>query len=87
MSAALAAVLQNTFNAEPSHGLLAASPVTAPYRPVIDRMEDMHIRKIRVCFKKDRELTSNKKKLQEVISSFEREKKYTGHISIDVDPA
>jgi hypothetical protein len=50
-------------------------------------MEDMHIRKIRVCFKKDRELTSNKKKLQEVISSFEREKKYTGHISIDVDPA
>jgi primosomal protein N' (replication factor Y) len=87
MSAGLAAVLQNTFNAEPSHGLLAASPVTAPYRPVIDRMEDMHIRKIRVCFKKDRELTSNKKKLQEVISSFEREKKYTGHISIDVDPA
>ena len=87
MSAGLAAVLQNTFNAEPSHGLLAASPVTAPYRPVIDRMEDMHIRKIRVCFKKDRELTSNKKKLQKVISSFEREKKYTGHISIDVDPA
>lgn len=87
MSAGLASVLHNAFGSGLSQGLLTAQTVTAPYRPVIDRQEDQYLRKIRICFKKDRELASNKKKLKEIVSAFEREKKYTGHISIDVDPA
>lgn len=87
MSARLSEILQKAFSPSTAHGLLAASPVTSAYSPVIDRIEDNHIRKIRLCFKKDRQLASHKNLLREMIMTFEKENKYIGHISIDVDPA
>ena len=83
MSAKLAASLQNAFKPSSAQSL----PVTAPYSPVIDRIADQHIRKIRVSFKKDRQLLSNKRQLKELIAKFEKENRYEGHTTIDVDPA
>ena len=57
------------------------------YRPVIDKIADQHIRKIRISFQKDKALTSNKKALKNAVISFEKERKYDGHITIDVDPS
>lgn len=87
MSAALSEMLKNAFGTGPDSGFMATDTVTAPYRPVVDRIADRHIRKLRICFKKDRQLTSNKKQLKELVSNFEKAKKYEGHIVMDVDPA
>ena len=74
MSAKLADTLQQSFTC-------------VLYRPVIDKIADQHIRKIRVSFQKDKALTSNKKALKNAVISFEKERKYDGHITIDVDPS
>jgi primosomal protein N' (replication factor Y) len=66
---------------------LDAAPVTGPYAPVVDKIADQYIRTIRVSLKKDRNLRSHKRALRDMIASFEKVEKYTGHISIDVDPA
>jgi primosomal protein N' len=87
MASKLSQTLQKAFKSPSGQGLLAACPVTSPYSPVIDRVEDNYIRKIRISFRKDRQLSTNKIMLKEAILSFEKERKYTGHISIDVDPA
>ena len=58
-----------------------------PYSPVVDKVADMHIRKLRICMKKDRNLRTNKAILKETINVFEKENRYEGHITIDVDPA
>ena len=63
------------------------SPVTGPYSPVVDKLADHHIRKIRICLKKDRMLSANKSALKTIVSKFEKEQKYDGHIILDVDPA
>lgn len=63
------------------------SPVTGPYSPVVDKLADHHIRKIRICLKKDRMLSANKSALKTIVSKFEKEQKYEGHIVLDVDPA
>ena len=87
MSARLADTLGKEFNTSTTGNFLASQTVTPPYRPAVDRVEDLHIRKIRVCFKKDRMLSSNKSRLRELIAVFEKENKYPDHIIIDVDPA
>ena len=66
---------------------ILSDPVTGPYSPVIDRTEDENIRKIRLTLKKDKMLTANKKALAETINCFEKSYRYTGHITIDVDPS
>ena len=65
------------------------SPVnlTGPYCPVVNKIADNHIRKIRICLKKDKMLTSNKKAILKSIHSFEKENRYENHIIIDVDPS
>lgn len=77
MSAKLAGIIRSRINAE----------VTGPYAPVVDKIADRYIRKIRVSMKKDRNLSSGKKTLLEAIGRFETENKYDGHITIDVDPS
>ena len=69
-------------------GLLAVInvQVTGPYAPVPDRIADQYIRCIRLSLPKDRHLTERKEAIRQIISSFEKERKYTGHIIIDVDP-
>jgi primosomal protein N' (replication factor Y) len=66
---------------------LSCSPVTGPYAPVVDKIADQYIRTIRISLKKDRNLHRHKKALREMTAAFEKAEKYSGHISIDVDPA
>ena len=61
--------------------------VTGPYAPVVDKIADQYIRTIRISLRKDRDLKVRKAAIKEVINGFERTEKYTGHISVNVDPA
>ena len=87
LSTELASALGARFNTTDQTSLLASPAVTQAYKPVVDRIEDHFIRKIRICFKKDKMLSSNKSALKQLIEKFEKDKKYTDHISIDVDPS
>ncbi len=66
---------------------LQSGPVTGPYVPAVDKIADQFIRTIRISLKKDRNLRSHKSTLRNIITNFEKTEKYTGHISINVDPA
>ena len=61
--------------------------VTGPYTPAVDKIADMYIRKIRICLPKDRTLSASKMNIRNIISDFEKSRKYDGHITIDVDPS
>lgn len=61
--------------------------VIGPYSPAIDKISNQNIRQIRVLLPKDRSLARNKKTLAAAVERFEKEKKYSGHIALDVDPA
>ncbi|MBR5104538.1 MAG: primosomal protein N' [Bacteroidales bacterium] len=87
MVSRLAAALRQIFRSPSGQGLLAASPVTGPYSPVVDKVNEEHIRCIRVSMRKDRTLSANKAVLNETISKFEKDQKYNGYITVNVDPA
>lgn len=61
--------------------------VIGPYSPAIDKISNQNIRQIRVLLPKDRSLARNKETLAAAVECFEKEKKYSGHIALDVDPA
>ena len=61
--------------------------VIGPYSPAIDKISNQNIRQSRVLLPKDRSLARNKETLAAAVERFEKEKKYTGHIALDVDPA
>ncbi len=60
--------------------------VIGPYSPAIDKLSNQNIRQIRVLLPKDRLLVRNKETLAAAVERFEKEKKYPGHIALDVDP-
>ena len=78
ISGKLARALESRFSSE---------SITGPYQPIIDRIEDEHIKKIRVSLKKDKHLSTNKSTLIKIITELEKASRYTGHITINVDPA
>ena len=80
MASELAEVLVTTL----SH---ANASVIGPYPPVISKVADNHIRSIRICLNKDRNLPAHKKAIMDTIRKFEKEKRYTGHILVNVDPS
>ena len=61
--------------------------VTGPYPPAVSKVADNHIRSIRICLRKDRNLPARKKDIMDMLRIFEKENRYTGHISVNVDPA
>ena len=61
--------------------------VIGPYSPTIDKISNQNIRQIRVLLPKDRSLVRNKETLAAAVERFEKDKKYSGHIALDVDPA
>ncbi len=61
--------------------------VIGPYSPAIDKISNQNIRQIRVLLPKDRSLVRNKETLAAAVERFEKDKKYSGHIALDVDPA
>ena len=87
MVSRLATTLRQVFKAPSGQGLLAASPVTGPYSPVVDKVQEEYIRCIRVSMRKDRTLASNKAVLNETVCKFEKDQKYSGHITLNVDPS
>ncbi len=75
------------------HALLAAfsgvdtpPAVVGPYAPAVDRIAGESIRQIRVSFPRNKALTALKKALASAVDDFGRERKYTAHIAVDVDP-
>ncbi len=61
--------------------------VVGPYAPVVDRVGDESVRQVRVTFPPHKSLPELKKRLAKALGDFGKERKYTAHISIDVDPA
>lgn len=61
--------------------------VIGPYAPAVDKVSGQNIRQIRVSLPKDRSLARNKGILAATVERFEKERKYSGHIALDVDPA
>ena len=68
-------------------GTLTGPSVIGPYSPAVDKVSGQNIRQIRVLLPKDRFLTKNKATLAAAVTLFEKERKYSGHIALDVDPA
>ena len=62
------------------------APHIGPYTPAVDKVADQYIRQIRVTLDRDKSLQTNKRLLWEAVNAFEKEKKYAGHIILDVDP-
>jgi primosomal protein N' len=61
--------------------------ITGPYSPAVSKVADNHIRTIRICLRKDKNLPVHKKTLTGTLKAFEKENRYMGHISVNVDPA
>ena len=68
-------------------GVQNSPDVIGPYSPAIDKISNQNIRQIRVLLPKDRSLVRNKETLAAAVERFEKGKKYSGHIALDVDPA
>ena len=86
MASRLASTLRQIYRNSTGKGILA-DPVTGPYAPVVDKIQEMFIRCIRISMRKDRTLAANKSLLNETIEKFEKDQKYSDHITINVDPA
>jgi len=60
--------------------------VTGPYSPVNEKVADMYIKSVRITLKKDRILQEHKRILMQTIFDFEKEYRYGGHLTVNVDP-
>ena len=61
--------------------------VIGPYTPAVSKVADNHIRTVRICLRKDKNLPVHKKALTDALKAFEKENRYTGRISVNVDPS
>ena len=61
--------------------------ITGPYKPSVSKVADKHIQMLRISLAKDRNLKSNKENIRNAILNFEKENRYDGHITINVDPS
>lgn len=85
MSARLASILEQTFgNNYPEQ--MNIETVSGPFSPPVDRVAGYNIRIIRLTLKKDRNLHDAKRRLSATVAAFERQYRYAGHITLDVDP-
>ena len=62
-------------------------PITGPFAPVISKIADSHIRTMRICLNKDKNLPALKKSIMDTIRIFEKENRYAGHIQVNADPS
>lgn len=81
MSTRLAEALAKTISTN------ARNSMIGPYAPAVSKVSDKHIRTIRICLPKDRTLPNQKKKIMGILRGFEKENRYTDHISVNVDPS
>ncbi|MGM9785553.1 MAG: primosomal protein N' [Candidatus Cryptobacteroides sp.] len=61
--------------------------LTGPYTPIPDKLADNYLRMIRISLPKDRNLKHSKAILKGTVNEFEKQRKYDGHIMINVDPS
>ena len=61
--------------------------VIGPNAPAVDRIAGESVRQIRVSFSRNKTITSMKRRLQDAVLNFGKERKYAAHIVLDVDPA
>ncbi len=89
LSRELAETIRSSLGIRPGFapGVQTGPNVVGPYSPAIDKISNQNIRQIRVLLPKDRSLARNKETLAGAVERFEKEKKYSGHIALDVDPA
>ena len=89
LSRELAEAIRGALGVRPSFapGIQTGTNVIGPYSPAIDKISNQNIRQIRLLLPKDRSLARNKETLAAAVERFEKEKKYSGHIALDVDPA
>ena len=85
MSEKLSCQLRNMFSIKDASAI--NDPVTGPYPPAVDKVADQYIRTIRISLKKDRNLTGQKKQIKDIITCFEKQSRYDGHITVNVDPS
>lgn len=64
-----------------------SSSIIGPYTPAVSKVADKHIRIIRICLPKGRNLPKQKMNIWDTIRIFEKDNRYPDHISINVDPA
>lgn len=67
--------------------MLKGYAVTGPYAPVVDRTADQYIRVLRINLPKDRYLKAGKEAIAGAVRELEKDQKYAGHITINVDPS
>ncbi|MBQ6254619.1 MAG: primosomal protein N' [Bacteroidales bacterium] len=60
--------------------------VIGPYSPAVDKVGGEYSRIIRTIFPKDARLRAGKKILADTVERFGVERRYTGRVSLDVDP-
>ena len=60
--------------------------VVGPYAPAVDRIAGESIRQIRISFPRNKALTALKRTLAQAVSDFGKERRYTAHVALDVDP-
>ena len=66
---------------------LGPAVVVGPYSPAVDRIADQNIRHIRIMLPRDKQLSARKKAIVSTVTTFEKQRKYSGHIVLDVDPS
>ena len=57
-----------------------------PFAPFRGRVPEQDARIIRIMLPRDRHLPEEKRKIAAIIGDFEKSFKYTGHVTLDVDP-
>ena len=67
-------------------GSLAAFAPEGPFAPFRGREAATDTRVVRIMLAKDRHLPEEKRKIAGIIGDFEQSYKYTGHVTLDVDP-
>lgn len=60
--------------------------IVGPYSPAVDMVAGEYVRCLRLMLRRDKALVSTKKLIYKTVSEFIKQMKYTGHITIDVDP-
>ena len=61
--------------------------VTGPYTPASGKIADEFLKCLRITMPKDRTLADRKAALKKTIENFETTRNYSGHITLNVDPA
>lgn len=78
--------LSRSLGAALAGSLGGLAKVIGSYSPEVDKVGGEHIRLIRALFPKDARLKTSKGILLDTVERFGAERRYSGHISLDVDP-